>query len=112
MEHGLRSLKALPKVMINPDFERMNLLGVLEKGLRILLMQLLVERVNLGPETLILPLALPPFRFRLSLGCHGLASSSGGWHGQIGGQSIHHRPCCLGVPGRHCPALFTPGRMS
>ena len=38
MEHGLGSLNALPKVMINPDFERMNFLGVSEKGLRIVLM--------------------------------------------------------------------------
>jgi hypothetical protein len=74
--------------MVNADFERMNLLGVSEKGLGILLMQLVVERVNLRPEALIEPLTLPPFCCRLSLGCHDLAPSSTGWHGLDGSQSI------------------------
>jgi hypothetical protein len=100
MEHPLGSRDALLKVMVNPDFERMDLLGLSEKGLGILLMQLVVESGNLRPEALIEPLTLPPFCFRLSLGCHDLAPSSTGWHGQAGGQSIHHRRCCRGVPGR------------
>jgi hypothetical protein len=88
MEHPLRSHDALLKVMVNADFERMDLLGLSEKGLGILLMQLVVERVNLRPEALIEPLTLPPFCFRLSLGCHDLAPSSTDSHGQAGGQSI------------------------
>jgi hypothetical protein len=81
MEHPLRSHDALLKVMVNADFERMNLLGVSEKGLGIFLMQLVVERGNLGSEALIEPLTLPPFGCRLSLGCHDLAPSSTGLHG-------------------------------
>jgi hypothetical protein len=91
MEHPLRSHDALLKVMVNADFERMDLLGVSEKGLGILLMKLVVERVNLRPDALILALTLPPFCFRLSLGCHDLAPSTTGSHGLDGNQSIHHR---------------------
>jgi hypothetical protein len=81
MKHALRGRNERLKVMINPDFERMHLLGVSEKRLRISLMQFVVERVNLRPEALVLPLALPSFCCRLSLGCHDLAPSSTGTHG-------------------------------
>jgi hypothetical protein len=58
VEHALRSFDTRPQVMRNANFEGMHLLGVANKRSGIALMQVVIERIDLGPEARILPLVL------------------------------------------------------
>jgi hypothetical protein len=58
--------------MRNANFKGMHLLRVANKRLGIALMQLVIERIDLGPKARILPLALAAFSGQLARGCHNL----------------------------------------
>jgi hypothetical protein len=61
--------------MRNANFEGMYLFRVAKKRLGIALIQVVRERIDLGQETRILPLALALFSGQLARVCHNLAPS-------------------------------------
>jgi len=61
--------------MRNPNFEGMHLFRVAKKRLGLALIQVIIERIDLGQETRIPPLALPLFFGQLARVCHNLTPS-------------------------------------
>jgi hypothetical protein len=61
--------------MRNANFEGMHLFRVAKKRLGIALIQVVIERIDLGQETRIPPLALALLSGQLACVCHNLAPS-------------------------------------
>ena len=75
IEHARQGFDTRPQVMPNANFEGMHLLGIANKRLGIALMQVVIERIDLGQEALILPPAFPLCFGQLARVCHHLAPS-------------------------------------